>query len=395
MKNILVIASNYMSLDISGNNRTNYIPQFLHNHGYNVELVTSNFNHHKKEKVIVKEKRDYKVTLLKEIGYKKNVSLKRVLSIIVYQFNLKNYLKHLSGFDYVYVFVPPHSVAHIARDFAKRINAKLIIDVRDLWPEAYKILFNNDVLYNLLFWPLLIHANITYKSTSLIFTVSKSYKQRIERVNNFSQVNILYLGTSLSEFDKFKNNDLIIKKDLDEFWLTYSGTLGNSYDIELLLKVYKLLLNDGFTKIKLLIVGSGPNIQKLKLLDKELNTSTLFFPRLEYPKMVPIICNSDILLNPLVKNASQSIINKHMDYAAAGIPVISTQLTKEYKDLLKNYNSGFSINRTDHNDFKNHILKLYFDKTLRLEMGRNHRKMAEELFDRDKTYKVLINTING
>jgi len=68
MKKILIVASNYMDLKISSNNRTNYLPQFLHDNGYDVEVVTTDFNHHRKEHVKETEPRKYKLTLLHELG---------------------------------------------------------------------------------------------------------------------------------------------------------------------------------------------------------------------------------------------------------------------------------------------------------------------------------------
>ena len=122
-----------MDLKISSNNRTNYLPQFLHDNGYDVEVVTTNFNHHRKEHVNKAEDRDYGMTLLNEKGYTKNVSFKRLISINSYKRNLKKYLLNNRKVDVVYAFVPPHSIAQVAHKYAKRVGAKFVIDVRDLW----------------------------------------------------------------------------------------------------------------------------------------------------------------------------------------------------------------------------------------------------------------------
>ena len=58
---------------------------------------------------------------------------------------------------------------------------------------------------------------------------------------------------------------------------------------------------------------------------------TEFVGRKQYKEMIEYLANADIAVNPISKGAAQSIINKHSDYAASGLPVVSTQENKEYQ----------------------------------------------------------------
>lgn len=389
MKKILIVASNYMDLKISSNNRTNYLPQFLHDNGYDVEVVTTDFNHHRKEHVKETEPRKYKLTLLHELGYKKNVSIKRVFSIRSYKKRLKKYLKSRGFVDTVYVFVPPHSIAQVAYKYAKRVNAKFVIDVRDLWPEAYQMLIKNKYIYKLIFFPMILNANKTYRLADHIIAVSRSYLHRAQMHNSQVKGHVIYLGTSFSLFDKYAKQGISTKKK-NEIWITYAGTIGNSYDVELLLRAYKLILTSHKYKVKLHILGSGPLIEKMKRLDKDLETNAVFYGRVAYKDMVQVVAKSDIVVNVLVENAPQSIINKHMDYAASGLPVISNQKNEEYINLITRYQAGISIKENSAEALSEAMNLLINDNQLRKEMGDNHRKMGEELFNRDKIYDVLL-----
>lgn len=40
--------------------------------------------------------------------------------------------------------------------------------------------------------------------------------------------------------------------------------------------------------------------------------------------MITYLANADIAVNPISKGLAQSIINKHSDYVASGLPVVST-----------------------------------------------------------------------
>lgn len=49
-----------------------------------------------------------------------------------------------------------------------------------------------------------------------------------------------------------------------------------------------------------------------------------------------------ILRNPIMAGAAQSIINKHADYVASGIPIISTQESEEFRRLIDKYKMGMN-----------------------------------------------------
>ena len=75
---------------------------------------------------------------------------------------------------------------------------------------------------------------------------------------------------------------------------------------------------------------------------KELNVDAVFYGRLSYEKMCGEISECDVAVNPIVHGAAQSIINKHADYAAAGIPIINTQEAMEYRNLIDDYRCGIN-----------------------------------------------------
>ena len=91
--------------------------------------------------------------------------------------------------------------------------------------------------------------------------------------------------------------------------------------------------------------------------------------------------------------AAQSIINKHADYAASGLPIVSTQESSEYKRLIEDYRMGFNCNNNDSHDLAEKLKVLVENPSLRLEMGLHARKCAEEKFDRESSYKLLIDVI--
>ena len=133
-------------------------------------------------------------------------------------------------------------------------------------------------------------------------------------------------------------------------------------------------------------MGNGPLEQEFKNYAIEKNVTCEFTGRLDYEKMIPRLCEADIAVNPIKKGAAQSIINKVGDYAAAGLPVISTQECTEYKKIVEDYKIGYNVQNDSPEEIAEKILELYNNEELRKEYGKNNRDLAEEKFNRKTNY---------
>ena len=87
------------------------------------------------------------------------------------------------------------------------------------------------------------------------------------------------------------------------------------------------------------------------------------------------------------------IINKHADYLSAGIPIINIQTDREFSDLLIENNAGIVCPVGDIEALKNAIKTLSENENIRNIMGKNSRLLAEKYFDRNVTYKKIIDLI--
>ena len=145
--------------------------------------------------------------------------------------------------------------------------------------------------------------------------------------------------------------------------------------------------------MKFLVIGDGPYKNKFEKYAFEAGINVEFTGRLPYLDMVSMLKCCDIAVNPININASQSIINKHADYAAAGLPVVSTQRCKEYIDLLTKYYAGFSCTNEGPAEIAQSMKLLVEDENLRVKMGGGSRRMAEEVFDRKCSYRLIADEI--
>ena len=397
---ILMIA-NFVTFPFEGgNSRFTYILNKLDDKKNDIELITSNFRHgtKSKRKITKKETKSlkYKLTLIDEPGYSKNVSIKRFLSHKKLSKNIYNYLNKLEYKpDVIYCSIPSIDVAYKSLQFAKKNKIRFILDIQDLWPEAFKMALNIPIISNIIFYPMKRKANDIYKNSNEIVAVSDTYVNRALKENKKNAKGIsVYLGTDLKYFDECKKNN-IVKFNNNIIRICYIGTLGTSYDIISIIDSIKLLNNKGIKNIKLIIMGDGPKRKEFEEHAKSSNINYKFTGRINYEKMVGLMCSCDIAVNPIVGTSVASIINKVGDYAAAGLPVINTQECEEYKNLLNTYNAGINCKNKDIENISKALEKLIKNKNLRIKLGKGNRKLAEDKFDREKTYKKIIKMIGG
>jgi len=393
VKDILIIAHFTQVPGEAGNGRFHYIAEKLEKHSANVELVTTNFSHRTKKFRNVTNKQhnnlSYRLTMLRETGYKKNVSLIRFYSHYRFSISLKKYLEKRKIPDVIYCTVPSLDVGYVAAKYSQKNNVRFIIDIQDLWPEAFKMVFNLPFISDFIFNPMKQKANYIYSKADNIIAVSRTYVDRGLSVNSkLKEGTSVFLGTDLQYFDILKKRNLVAKPN-DEIWVAYIGTLGKSYNLYSVVDALKTLKDEGYNNIKFVIMGDGPLKFNFEYYANKGGINAEFTGRLSYDKMVGILSSCDIAVNPIKAGSAGSIINKVGDYAAAGLPVINTQESDEYKDLVECYGIGFNCINNSSTDLANKLKELIEDEKLRGNMGKNNRKLAEDLFNRKKTYKQI------
>src|SRR5690606_36369798 len=134
------------------------IAENINKNNATIEVVTSNFSHrsksHRNLSNIQKNNIGYKLTMISEPGYTKNVSFKRLYSHYIMSRNLKRYLKDRKKPDIIYCSIPPLNTALVTAKYAVKNNIRCVLDVQDLWPVAFKMVFNVLMISDTLFFPL-------------------------------------------------------------------------------------------------------------------------------------------------------------------------------------------------------------------------------------------------
>lgn len=386
-----------------GYTRFRYLCEFLVKKGYEVDLITTTFQHWEKKQrdleSVDQKSYPFGIKFIYEPGYRKNIDLRRVRSHKIAAENLRKLLEKEGDYDLIYAEIPPNDVALAAAEYAHRNKIPFVADVNDLWPEAMRMVFDIPIVSNLLFYPLKRDAEKVYSLTSGVIGTSDEYRDR-PFLNQKRDVlkETVYVGNEISVFDREAEQHADeVQKEEGTFWVTYAGTIGTSYDIRTMVLAAEELMKQGKTKIRFQILGDGPTREMLENLAKERKIQNVKFTGyVPYEQMAAYLVKSDVLINSFVRKAPQSIVTKIGDYLAAGKPMINTCMSPEFRKKVEQDGFGINIEPEDVRELVNAVEWMYENEAERNDMGNRARKIAEEQFDRPVSYgkiKAMISSL--
>ena len=397
MSKIAVITMGVRLNQEQGYTRFRSICEMLADAGHEVDLITTTFQHwEKRQRDVNQIRRDqykFRIRFIYEPGYRKNVDLLRIFSHKVAATKLKKLLEKTGDYDLIYAEIPPNNVALTAAEYAHKRGIPFIADVNDLWPEAMRMVIDVPVLSTLIFYPLQREAEKVYALASGVIGTSDEYRERpFQKRKRDIPKKTVYVGNELQVFDEGyeKNKDAVVKGE-DEFWVSYAGTIGTSYDIRTMVLAAEELKKRGITNIRFKIMGGGPMKEELEQLAETRKADNVeFVGYVPYDLMAAYLTKSDILVNSFVKKAPQSIVTKIGDYLAAGKPMINTCMSPEFRNKVKKDGFGVNIIPEDAGILADAVETLYQEPEKRQRMGERARLIAEEQFDRPKSYQEIL-----
>ncbi|MCM1066941.1 MAG: glycosyltransferase family 4 protein [Muribaculaceae bacterium] len=395
-KKRIAIVSNFSGvLNGTKDDRFVYIAEMLAATGrYDVELIASDFVHHKKTHQCTPDAGVYssKVTLCHEPGYRSHKGLRRLYSHRMWGKNVLRHIKQGLRPDIVYCAIPSLTAARLLARYCKTEGIKFVIDVQDLWPEATFMLVKNKAVQKLS-QPMARYIDYAYRSADAIVAVSETYAERANRINLRNPPLLsVFLGNDAERFFNARDKHAA---DYPCFTIGYVGTLSYSYDIECVIDAIKILNDTGkYPRINFLVMGDGPLQERFAGHAKSVGVSCDFTGRLPYEEMVGRLCKCDMVVNPIVKGAAQSITNKTGDFALSGLPVANTQECVEYRKLIENYACGINCEPGNPADLAEAIAKLITNPEMRKTMGENALRLGLERFDRRTSYLGIIRLLD-
>lgn len=260
-------------------------------------------------------------------------------------------------YDFVFVTSPPIFVLISGYILSKLKKSKLIIDIRDIWPD---VLLDDGTLSknNFVFKMLKQLEGFMYKRADNITCVSKYMAEYIEQKSGKS-VSIIYNGISNDTFIENKSiRNPYPDKKLNLF---YTGNLGFFQHMDVLLEVF----NDDIIqeKFSATIIGGGAQALKISNYIKERNLTysiNLIQPMEKKLMNKKIADEADVLFFNLYDSATlrRTIPSKLFDYLGFNLPLVYG-IKGEGKELLDHLSCGTSFEWDSAHSLKEALLEIY------------------------------------
>lgn len=295
------------------------------------------------------------------------------------------------NFDAVFCESPPLFLGISAYFIAKKKKAKFIFNVSDLWPESAEKL--GIVKNNLFLKAATILEEFLYKKAALITGQTKGITNNISSRFPSKKVYWLPNGVDLKFYDpaNFSDNWRIQNNfKSDDVLFLYGGILGYAQGLELIIHTANELKDH--PKIKFILLGSGPEKEKLLALkEKLLLDNVIFMDPVPKDQMPYIISSIDCSIVPLKKLDLflGAIPSKIFECLSMETPIL-LGVDGEAKGLfIDDADAGIYFEPENIQELKNGVLKLAMDNKLRKKMGKNGRIYVNDYFNRNQIAKEL------
>ncbi|WP_372584732.1 glycosyltransferase family 4 protein [Bacillus anthracis] len=374
---MLIVNNKLYPENRNGCNRMKYIYNELNERGYDVKILTSdpsypNRNLYKDSSYWYDENIEKDIVRIhpKTRKYTRNLFRRLILYIEVAFRLILAICKDKEKYDYIFVSTPSIFIP-VAGMFAKRkMKAKLIVDVRDLWPESLIGIgfFNKN-------WILKFAYKLEYKiyhAADNIIINSKGFYSYISSTG-IAPNRISFMPNSLTE----KELSTVPKKNIsDQLTVIYTGNIGLAQDIEKLILIAEHLKE--YKNISFKIIGYGYQKKELgeSIEAKQLPNMQLIEPKNREDTLAEIV-DADIAYVSLVeKDVFKKVLpRKVMDYMSMRKPIVA-DVAGYAKEVIEDAQCGFVTEDRTVAELSDYIIKLAQDKQLRNRLGENGYQYA-------------------
>lgn len=279
----------------------------------------------------------------------------------------------------------------IAAKYASiRLNKPCVYEVRSLWEERRKKLSNS------------IFEKIQLSSTTAIETLTMKLSTNVIAINQNLYENLLERGISKDKLHIVANavNLNIIKETKtqnDVLTFGYIGSISPIEGLDLLIKVFKTLENENY-KNKLLIYGSGNELDNLANLVKELNiTNVELKGHIKSEEIFKAYKMIDVIVNPRKKSKIADTVTPLKPLEAMGNKkLVLASDVGGMKELISDNITGYLFKADDFEDLLSKI-KYILENGISEEIitnAHNYVKEEKSWLSNAKKYKdIYINLV--
>ncbi|MCU0360941.1 MAG: glycosyltransferase family 4 protein [Bacteroidia bacterium] len=311
--------------------------------------------------------------------------LRNYFSFVISSARIGN--KKLGHVDFLLCESPPLFLGYSAMYLARRKKAKLIFNVSDLWPESAEKLgvVNNKLLLSFAYR---LEAKLYRKSVFVSGQtqgICKNIQQRFPEVKTYwlpNGVDLSYYNPSEIQAGHWRQKQGFAT---DDVLFLYAGIIGIAQGLEVILKAAKALQEN--KHLKFVLMGSGPEKQKLENLKTEWTLNNVFFldavTKAEMPAVLKSVNASIIPLRKLELFLG-AIPSKIFESLAMELPIL-LGVDGEARDLFIHQGQcGFYFEPENAEALASAIRELCADSGNFTKFGKNGRAYVQQQFDRER-----------
>ena len=387
---ILLIHQAFAALDEPGGTRHHELARFLVQHGHRVTVIASPVSYltgaaSSSNPAAEADQGDHGITILRAYTYDAlhKSFVHRVFSFLSFMVSSFFLGLRVTNVDVVWGTSPPIFQGLTAWALARLKRAKLLFEVRDLWPDfaiAVGVL-KNPLLIKLAFWL----EHFLYRHADRMIVNSPAYVEHVKK-GGARAVELIPNGADPAMFNPF-DIGLPFRQAhhlRDVFVALYAGAHGMSNDLQVLLDAARLLA--GEQDIRIVLVGDGKEKANLQARAVEMGLqNVIFLPPVPKTGMGEVLAGADAciaILKP-IDEYKTTYPNKVFDYMAAGRPVVLA-IQGVIRQVVEEADCGVFPQPGSAEDMASAIAFLASDRDHAVRLGINGRRYLEEHFSRDQ-----------
>lgn len=404
-KTIWIINQYASTLDTGIGGRHYYFAKELAKMGHKVYLFSASFHHLLHTPPAIKntlltstEVDGFTYVWIKMPKYNGAHSKKRILNEFLFSWKIRSLNQYITDSPDAIIYSSPALIPFIGvRKLAKKVNAKLILDVRDLWPLTLIEMGGYSESHPVIKYFQHIEKCAYSKSDHIISNWPLAIEHMSEYGANVNKFTWIPNGFSLSEFQNPEPlpPDIVQKFPLNKFIIGYTGTLGKANALETLLDAAQKLQAIN-SKIHIMIIGNGREKTEIqnKIITNGLKNISLLpaIGKKQIPSALSLFnaCYVGFLDIPLYRYGSS--LTKLPEYLFSGKPIIYA--SNSPFQPIKSADAGITIAAQDANAIAQAIMQLYnMSDEQRTLLGNNGKKFALSHYEYGSLTQKLSNIL--
>ncbi len=398
--NILLITDSYPPEIRSASHLMQELAEGLRDRGFNVYVATTYPEYNLTEEERNREYPEFsdeegiKVLRVKTLPHHKvNFVIRGISQVSMPYIFFNKIRKYLDKTDVIVVYSPPLPLANLGAKLKKFFNAKLILNVQDIFPQ-------NAIDLGILRNPILVKyfknmERKAYLNADLIFVHSEGNLELLK--NNHPDIAdkfiVLHNWIDIKQFNGISrvNKYRELYNLQDKFIILFAGVMGPSQGLDFIVELAEKVQD--LEDIIFLFVGDGMEKDKLESLVRDKNLNNVIFKpfvsKEEYPYLVK---DCDVgLVSLTAKNKTPVVPGKILGYMAAKLPVLAF-LNKESDGhyIIKSANCGLSCVHGDIKKAEHLVREIFKSKDELRSYGENGYNYVLNNFDKDICIEKLI-----